>query len=505
MMKKYLLPTLALSAIFAACSNDDAATPAGENQKVNFVINQTVSRTTTSGNTTTFVEGDKIGITSSGLDIDMSNATYTVGADGKLNGGTFYYDGENQATFYAHYPTSATYAQGTVALTVPANQASETAFNACDFMTATATGDPADGGVVVLKFSHRLALVKVVWNATETATGVTLQGVKPTATWTQSTNAVATGGEAIDINLWKIGSGQEYWAMIPEQTISSGATLLTITDAAKSYEYTPGGDLTFSANTIKKITLNLNEEGNIEATISDIDINNWVEDTTDGGGYVQEVVLPPVELISETAGKDITLTAGTKANAAANAWNVDVDEGNTIAWDATESAIHFNIAATNEAGNASSWWNNAVYYRPSETLAAQIKPTIYKLTFKAKASEAAKGFMVQVMKGDESANTYFGIYNVDPATKDEVTWARMYYPSFKEELFTDGSMEYQTMTYWVNFGKKIDAAGTTVTDAAVGDYSNVLLTLSINSGSSAANAYGVDFYFKDFTFVEVKE
>lgn len=498
-MKKYILPVLALTALFSACSNEENTAPATENQKVNLVIGGPVSRTTTTGNSTTFVEGDEIGITSSGLDIDMSNATYTVGSNGALTGGSFYYSGTNTATFYAHYPNTATYSDGTVSLSVPAAQATEAAFNACDFMTSTATGDPTNGGTVVLKFKHRLALVKVVWNGSTTATNVTLMGAKPTVTWTHTTDACATSGDAIDINMWKIGNGQEYWAMIPEQALKGGSQLLTITDADKSYEFVPAADLSFSANTIKKITLNLTEEGSVEATISDINIENWDEDDNDGGGYVEEIEIPAVEIIS---GDPTALTPNSKNNAVEGAWNVAVAEGNTIELDG-EKALHLNIDTI--GGVDGKWWNNAVYYRPSAEVAAKIKPAIYKLTFKAKASAALKGFMVQVMKGDESGNIYFGIINADPAGKDDVNWNRMYYPSFKADLFTDNAMDYQTMTYWVNFGKIVDTAGTTVTDAKVGDYEKVLLTLSVNTGTSDANAYGVDFWFKDFTFIEVKE
>ena len=423
----------------------------------------------------------------------MTNSTFTVTESGGLSGGSFYYDGDKKATFYAHYPTTSTYKSGTVSMNVPANQASETAFNACDFMTSTATGNPTTGGTVVLKFKHRLALVKVIWNGSASATNVTFLGAKPTVTWTHATNACATSGDAIDINMWKQGEKQEYWAMIPEQTIASGSQLLTIADGGKSYCYSPAANLVFSASYVKKITLDVNESGDVEATISDIEIENWIVDNNDGGGYVEEVVLPPVELISAEAGQNITLIPNSKNNAVADAWNVALEEGSIIEID-SDKALHMNI------GKDAKWWNNAVYFRPSETLAAQIKPTLYKLSFKAKANVADKGFMVQVMKGDENANTYFGIINSDPTGKENVTYLRMYYPSFKEAQIGN----YVEMTYWVNFGQVIDAAGTTITEGKVGDYEKVLLTLSVNTGTSAANAYGLDFWFKDFTFVEVK-
>ena len=514
MKKQTLLSTLVMAAIFAACSNEETTSVAGENRKVNFVIQETVSRTVTNGNITTFVEGDAIGITSSGLDIDMSNATYAVGANGSLSGGSFYYDGNNKGTFYAHYPITSKFSEGTVSMSVPANQATETAFNACDFMTSTAIGDPTTGGTVVLKFKHRLALVKVIWNGSTTAKGVSLLGVKPTVTWTHATDACETSGNAIDINLWKQDGKQEYWALIPEQTLAKGSQMLTIEDADKNFSYTLSTNLAFSANNVKKITLNVTEAGDVEAAISEIDIENWDEDTNDGGGIVEEVILPPVELISEAEGKNITLTPNSKNNAVAGAWNVAIYKPSTgtpkSVIEAEEGVLHLNVDTIagvvdkNNKNISGNWWDNAVYFRPSETLAAKIKPALYKLTFEAKASAAGKGFMVQVMKGDESANTYFGISNVDPTTKDDVTYNRMYYPSFKEEDFTDNGMGYKTMTYWVDFAKVLDKDGGDITDEKVGDYEKVLLTLSVNTGTSDANAYGVDFWFKNFTLIEVK-
>ena len=97
-------------------------------------------------------------------------------------------------------------------MTVPSAQATEAAFNATDFMTATAIGDPTDNGAVKLQFKHRVALVKVVWSATQEATGIQLKNVKPTVTWTQSTDACATSGEPIAIDMRKQNGKQEYSA-----------------------------------------------------------------------------------------------------------------------------------------------------------------------------------------------------------------------------------------------------------------------------------------------------
>lgn len=511
MKSTFLSAALVLTVCLTGCRKDEQpARESGENTQVQFVIEDQVTRTATSGGTTRFLEGDRIGIVSSGLATDMSNAIYTVSADGSLTGEPFYYDGTNAASFYAHYPATASYAASAVTMTVSEVQNTEELFNANDFMTATASGDPAVGnGVVSLRFYHRLTLVKVVWKGTETASVANMNNVKPTVTWKHADNTLTTSGDVIDVCMWKQEAAQEYWALVPEQVVSAGTDLVTVMDGTKAYRYTTAGEISFKANTVKTITLSIAADDAVEAVFSEIAIEDWGSDDVDGGGDVAEVVLPAVELITLAESQNITLTPNSKTNAAAGAWNVAVNNSNVIEWDSEESAIHMNVASvkidSDDDGVAdketSNWWDNAVYWRPSEADAARIMPTIYKLTFKAKASAAAKGFLVQVMKGDESSNTYFGIYNADPASKETVEWQRMYYPSFKAESWDADT--YYDMTYYVNFGVII-AADKTVSEGNAGDYEKVLLTLSINNGSSDANAYGVDFHFKDFSFVEVK-
>lgn len=491
-MKKSLISLSILAVAFASCQKPEPVA-GNDPTKVSFVIETEVTRTVTNGKVTTFVEGDQIGITSSGLANEMANAEFEVADNGSLTGAQpYYYNEDNPAVFYAHYPYTAAYADGKVTMTVSSDQSTEAKYNANDFLTSTATGNPADGGKVSFRFHHRLTLVKVIWNGSLTASEVAIKNVKPQVEWAYADNKLTTGGSAIEVNMWKTSANaQEYWAVIPAQTLAKGTELLVINDAAKKYSYTTSADIDFNEGMIKKITLNLLPDNSVEATFSDVEIEDWGED--EGVvGEVEEVVTPPVELISAAEGKNITLVPNSKGNAAAGAWNVAVESGNVIET-TQDGELHFNIAA-------GSWWNNAVYYRPADEKAAQIKPTLYKLTFEAKADAALKGFMVQVMKGDETGNTYFGIINSDPTGKADVTYNRMYYPSFKDNQ----AGLYVKMTYWVNFAQIIDAGGTTITEAKAGDFSKVLLTLSINTGNSDANAYGVDFHFRNFEFVEVK-
>ena len=491
---------------------------------VRFEIEENVTRTITDGSVTRFVAGDKIGITSSGLDGDMANAEYTMTGEGTLSGEVFYYDGRKAATFYAHYPYTAQYNDGVVKMTVEGDQSTEESYNASDFMTSIAEGDPVRGGTVSFKMYHRLTLVKIIWNGSVYSDAATLHDIKRTVTWIHSDNSLKLGENISDIITWKVAADKnEYWAVIPAQTITKGSKLLTVEDADKYFEYIAENDITFNSNTIKKITLDVKANGAISATFNDLDIEDWQNDDMICQGTVDEYEAPAIELISPEAGKNITLQPGMKkATAEAGKWNVannnvkteENPEGTVIETitEAGETVLHMNIKSkkvenekTNEDGTTtteikelSTWWDNAVYFRPEEKTATKIRPVLYKLSFDVKASEIEKGFMVQIMKGDESSNIYFGIANTDPTIKDNVTFNRMYYPVLKT------TEEYVHMEYWVDFSKVINTKGDVTTEGKVGDYDKVLLTLSINTGSTDANAYGVDFYFKNFSFVQIK-
>ena len=523
-MKKTLIyASFALTLLAAGCKKEE---PTDDTQKtpVNLEIEKDVTRTVTNGSTTQFVEGDVIGITSSGLDEDMNNAQFTVTADGRLTGEVFYYDGSNGATFFAHYPYSAEVKDGAVNMTVEADQTTEERYNASDFMTAVATGDPKYGGVVSLKMHHRLTLVKIIWNGSLYASDATLHNVIRNVSWVHADNSLVLGGSLSDILTWKVSAEkQEYWAVIPAQTIAQGSDLITIVDANMEYKYVTERDVTFNPNTIKKITLDTKANGAVTAVFSELEIDEWEADDVICEGTVDEYEGPAIELISEEAGKNITLLYDKKKNTAeAGRWNVannnektdENPDGNVIETitEDEQTVLHMNIksnmvetvkknddgSTTTEMKEMSSWWDNAVYFRPDARTAAKIRPVLYKLTFDVKASEVGKGFMVQVMKGDENGNIYFGITNADPTVKDNVTYNRMYYPVLKT------ADEYSTMSFWVDFSKIVSTDGKTITEGLVGDYENVLLTLSINTGTTEANAFGVDFYFKNFKFIQVK-
>lgn len=467
---------------------------------VTFEIVPVVTRLVTSGNVTTFETNDSLAISSVGLSTEMVNAKYKVTGDGTLSGEKFFYNEENTAKFYAHYPFTAEYDNGIVTMTVDSDQSTEAKFNANDFMTATAVGDPANGGTVKLSFSHRLTLVKVLWQTSATAESVTMGNILPEVSWNHVSDEYTTAGSVSEISMWKKSeTAQEYWALIPSQKIAAETELLTIIDNGNVYKYVTTSEVNFRSNTTKVITLTGIEEDKIEAVFSEIEIGQWVEDNEEIEGLVNQSLM---EIISQEAGKNITLAAGTKNNAAEGLWTADVDEGNTIVVDEQNPAP----STISMMINAGKWWDNSVFYRPDSKTASLIKPKWFKLSFDVMADHTGKGFMLQVLKGDESGNVYFGMTNADPKIKTPASYTRTYYPSL------DKANEFVRLSYWVNFGVRIDMVtpeGSTTavpqeSPAGTGDYEKVLMNISINTGTTAANAYGIEFKFRNFEFVEVK-
>lgn len=533
MKKYYLFTALALAAAFTGCSDEDNITQSGEN-RVQLFIDGPASRVVTDGNATSFEAGDQIAINSVGLAPDMENEIFTVGANGSLEANlSYYYDGNKSANFYAYYPITATHSEGSVSITVPTIQQGEEQYNAFDFMTSTATGSPStNNGNVSLKFSHRLSLVKIVWDGSTTATDIEMFGIKPNLTWTYATDALTTGGTATNIVMWKKDSQkQEYWALIPPQTIAKGTKLLEIKDGDKVYPYTPNIDIAFNDKHVRKITLNTKEEnGSIEAVATNISIESWGEDEEIAEGELESVELPQSILIDEETGKFtnvISLTAFTKKTTQPGVWgfDADTDDGSNIELvtcpvDANAKAIHINVPQFKTDGTTkTNWWENAMYYQLTDEAARSIKPgKLYKLTFKLRSNSLdKKQLRMNVMQADLD-NMFFPI--VQEANKDkelgesyirtsdnstQYYWMGTQYPFVNPAKDGETIVEntaYEDKTYYVSFAKiTTNGSGSAYRDTpcSIADFGHVALAFAVNSG------FGVDFYIKDITFEEYIE
>jgi len=395
-MKRTLIFAAAAAILLSACEQKEQIAVNGTDE-VKFAINGPVTRVTTTGATSAFESGDEIAITSNGLATDIKDATFTVAESG-LSGNPVYY-GEGAATFVAHYPVSATTAEdGSITMTVAADQSTDDLFHANMFMVAEAEGSAdVNEGLVSLTFEHQLAMVKVVLSGIDDATAVAVNNVVPDVKWTPAALTAGTSA-AISVKAWKQGDTQEYWVLVPAQTVASGKSFITITAGAKTYEYTLGADVTLAAAKVKTVTLSLTAEEQVAATFA-LEGAGWDADAEGVTGEVAEKEEAAVELISADLGDFTKATLNSRmgglSSVTTEGWCQVGAEANAVVA-ISEGAL--TITASTEG---SSWYNRAVVCRTPAG-----KTGTYTLTFTAKASVAAD-LQLAVMVPEAASNTWY--------------------------------------------------------------------------------------------------
>lgn len=400
-MKKITIIAALAALAFTACEKN-GQTPVSGTSEVRFVMDEVVTRVTTAGTVTTFDEGDQIAITSDGLYEDIANEKYTYKSTG-LDGKSVLFQETGEASFVAHYPSSLNNEDGSIKMTVPAVQTADN-FHDNMFMVATAKGSATDN-VVTLKFAHQLAWVKVVLEGID-GTAVTLHGVKPTVTWTSS--ALEASGTGTDITTWK-QTGQEYWALVPAQTIDASTKLITVETATTAYEYTLASELTLTTAKVKTITLSLDPRtGLTQASFSVDSVNEieWTNDDTELEDFVTEKPAEPLFLISA---EDGSFDANTVfASGMTNYTNL------TAGWN-----VGSNASVIVEGGNAQITVTNASNARYNRGIAFRTASipedvTTLELSFYAYCS-SEQNLFVSVMQPDV-ANTAFYINSAQQQT-----------------------------------------------------------------------------------------
>lgn len=418
-MKKITIIAALAALAFTACEKN-GQTPVSGTSEVRFVMDEVVTRVTTAGTVTTFDEDDQIAITSEGLYEDIANEKYTYKSTG-LDGKSVLFKETGEASFVAHYPSSLNNEDGSIEMTVPAVQTADN-FHDNMFMVATAEGSATDN-VVTLQFAHQLAWVKVVLEGID-GTAVTLHGVKPTVTWTSS--ALEASGTGTDITTWK-QTGQEYWALVPAQTIYASTKLITVETATTAYEYTLASELTLTTAKVKTITLSLDPRtGLTQASFSVDSVNDieWTDDDTKLEDFVTEKPAEPVVLISKEEGNFENVTLNTTVSSISSVSSVGwtpvmngTDRG-TITYNANENSMEIYSDAS-KSGNT--WHNLALVYRTNTVVESGQK---YKLSFEYKASA--------LTYGDANAPSQLYIRLMQPdvePSNTNIRWAKDLYPT----------------------------------------------------------------------------
>lgn len=400
MKKHFILAAMTVAAIFTGCNNEEESLMPNANAPVSFVIDGPVTRTTTSAaGVTSFAEGDKIAMYSTGLKTEMEGTVFTVGNGGTLaaeGGGQFTFDGVNGAAFYAYYPTSAEGTTTNATFTVATDQSASEAFNQSDFMTSYKAVNTAQAETISLQFAHRLTLVKVELTGINNVTGVEMNNVQSTATWTYSGDNVTTSGTATTIKMGTFNN--EYWAVVPAQTITTGTALFTIQADGKTYTYKPtASNITFAEGKAKKFRLTIAADGQTVVSLNTEMETAWGEETIEDGNVTEEIK------------NYITLPTTGNINIITDRKNI---AGETSAWGmlheyatATYNGSSFNITTTQDG---QSWYKRTLYYFGYETL----ETGEYTLSYKAKVkNEDETGnnakLQISILSAPQTGNPYF--------------------------------------------------------------------------------------------------
>lgn len=421
-MKKFAF-IAASTLLLASCSEENAPVNPAENQAITLSISEPVvlSRTVTSetGNVlkTTFVAGDQIGVSATG-GASATNAKFTVSADGtSLTTETpINFQFNTEAVLTAYTP----YVEGTsanVTFSIKPDQTVANDFNASNFMTSKATVSKANP-TASLTFSPRMTLVYVEMAGAlgVNATNLKLRGIKPSLTWTASTDAVAADGDATDVTMHKAADKSVFMAFIPAQTTTAGEQLFAITIGSDSYSYKPTGEIAFKEGTVKrfKLTVNADQTVNIESSV--VNGTDWTNDgdaTENVGG---ELTRNYLELISVADGKFTgkTLNKITGMSSATEGWNA------LIAGTDNNSTITIEDDAAVITTNGGSWYQRGLYFRSPNGIGTQHK---YQLKFDVKGGTDIQVGVLRAQPHElGSTNVFFAVAG-NTAAKVEKTEA----------------------------------------------------------------------------------
>ena len=218
---------LAGAAVFSACDNDiDSINTSNAGREVIFNLNIGAStRTVTSGLSTAWADGDKVGIFSDPEEV-ADNIELTRNA-GKFSGEPVYLPEDGSSTeFYAYYPYNDMTEGTTFTHSVDTDQSE--GFNHSDLLIAKGTA-AIDDPVVEMNFDHAYAMVEVSAKNIETASGITIKAATEAVVNLKSPEVRTQLGSVQEIALCNIGD-RIFRGIVPEQTLENSEITLATTD-----------------------------------------------------------------------------------------------------------------------------------------------------------------------------------------------------------------------------------------------------------------------------------
>ena len=298
-MKKLFL-LIATASLMFSCSQEEVI-PEIEKIPINISVGQQ-----TRANDTTYENGDEVGIyvvnyngatagtlATSGNQVDNAQFTFD-GSKWSPENSIYWKDKSTAADFYAYYPYSESTNISAHPFSVQANQSSEDAFWASDFLWGKTTKVSPTKNAVPIVTNHSLSRILVdikpgngftaeSWAAATKS--VKICDVKTSATIDLSTGiATATGNncEIIPLAAAETGTTLSYQAMMIPQVVADNSKLVVVTVDGVDYVYRKG--FTFKANTQHKFTITVNKNG----SSVDVTIGEWTTETIPNEGTAEE-------------------------------------------------------------------------------------------------------------------------------------------------------------------------------------------------------------------------
>lgn len=435
-----------------------------------------------------FENENKVGVFVKEVD-SYSNLEYTF--DGNAwNGATIKVPADKVYTYYAYYPYAESATSTAVATEVNADQ--ETGgYLANDYLMANLTAEAGQANVD-LQFTHALSLVEVTLsgpNAAEDAV-VALSNMTTDATINLETSVVTPGTKKANVTMDKLTTSMKYRAIVPEQTVAQGTSLMTIVSKGRTYKVTyNASDVKFEKGKYISLNVELGSSSAQDYTVTittSQGITNWEQGSVvDGSATVDEV--PLIEVIGESLASftktserndyigdtwfKLINAAGQKANATGEIVESGSEE---VEWEKAAKLTYTSVWDPNvdngenkPKGKAvnNSYYIAAVGYLHDAAIYTS-DTQFYKLTFKAKSNQV-KTTVVDETESSETLSDAAKIVVTCRNAKDDASFALTSSSTSIDGTGTTATTiipankdTWESFTAYIYFGKKHATVGT---------------------------------------------
>lgn len=431
-----------------------------------------------------------------------SNLEYTYNGNA-WTGATVNVPADGVYTYYAYYPYAASATSTAIAAEVSADQ--ETGgYLANDYLMANLTAGAGQANVD-LQFTHALSLVEVTLsgpNAAEDAV-VALSNMTTDATINLETSVVTPGTKKANVTMDKLTTSMKYRAIVPEQTVAQGTSLMTIVSKGRTYKVTyNASDVKFEKGKYISLNVELGSSSAQDYTVTittSQGITDWGEGTpVTGDATVDEIplILPLGDELTEVIETfDLTSDAWAKFLNSTNyndvtKFEIGVDE--SCNWGKYASLEY--TSKYEDANAANSYYKAALSYFHSSPLDVS-QTQIYKLSMKIKTELSQS----ETLDGELSENGASKLVITCRNADDSSSFATSTNQTFSATTVskTPGNRNWMDFTIYINLAQKSTTVGTVPTtgndletkgwkETSASDYAKFDLRFYTNNSASSS-------------------